>query len=252
MSKTFNGLIHFPTNFDVSITRPLDSRLVVDKLIDLTNGSIEYPYQGMVVYVKETESLYSLKSEGMKQSYDIDNWKLINNNGNSVVDTLDNLTDGTIKEPYVGMIVYVVSDENVYVLKTADVEASHNIDNWKLITGGGGTQIPTTLVNGWYCGCVDERFEINDELSSKVSSLSTSNDMTVSLNMDKVYGYIAIAEDQSITSIMTDNNENITSQFLYITTVNINDMRYKLYEFFLDTIIPLDVNITIKITGNTK
>ena len=77
MSKTFNGLIHFPTNFDVSITRPLDSRLVVDTLSDLTNGSIEYPYQGMVVNIKGTSELWILKTQGVEASHQLENWELV-------------------------------------------------------------------------------------------------------------------------------------------------------------------------------
>ena len=81
MSKTFNGLIHFPTNFDVSITRPLDSRLVVDTLSDLTNGSIEYPYQGMVVNIKGTSELWILKTQGVEASHQLENWELVTSSG---------------------------------------------------------------------------------------------------------------------------------------------------------------------------
>lgn len=251
MPRTFNGVINLPTNFDISITRPLDSRLVVDTFSDLTNGSIEYPYQGMVVYVKETESLYTLKTKGIGQSYDSKNWQLVNNKGIEVVDKLDNLTDGTIEKPYIGMMVYVIEKENVYISKTNDVELSHDIKNWKLMTGS-GTTTPPTLLNFWYRGCVDDRFEIDDNLSSKIISLSSSKSISGSVNMNKVYGYIAIDSDQNITSIITDNNENITSQFSYIVSVNIDGNEYRLYEFFLDTLISLDVNITIKITGSTE
>lgn len=77
MSKTFRGDIVFPTNFDVQVTKPLDARLVVDSYEDLTNGSIEAPYQGMVVNIKGTSELWILKTSGIDNSHNPDNWELV-------------------------------------------------------------------------------------------------------------------------------------------------------------------------------
>ena len=81
MSKTFNGAIKFPSNFDVQATRPLDDRLVVDSHDDLTNGSIAYPYQGMVVNIKGTSELWILKTQGVEESHHKENWELVTGSG---------------------------------------------------------------------------------------------------------------------------------------------------------------------------
>lgn len=81
MPKTFDGTIKFPSNFDVQATRPLDDRLVVDSYGDLTNGSIAYPYQGMVVNIKGTSELWILKTQGVEASHHLENWELVTGSG---------------------------------------------------------------------------------------------------------------------------------------------------------------------------
>ena len=81
MPKTFDGTIKFPSNFDVQATRPLDNRLVVDSYDDLTNGSIVYPYQGMVVNIKGTSELWILKTQGVEESHHKENWELVTGSG---------------------------------------------------------------------------------------------------------------------------------------------------------------------------
>ena len=59
---SYPGDLLFPTNFNVQTTKPLDNRLVVDSIDDLTNDAIKAPYQGMVVCIKGTSELYILTS----------------------------------------------------------------------------------------------------------------------------------------------------------------------------------------------
>ena len=89
MPKTFNGAIKFPSNFDVQATRPLDDRLVVDSYDDLINGSIVYPYQGMVVNIKGTSELWILKTQGIKESHNIKNWELVTGSGGGSVEGVE-------------------------------------------------------------------------------------------------------------------------------------------------------------------
>lgn len=88
MPKTFSGSVKFPSNFDVQTTRPLDVRLVVDTFEDLTNGSIEAPYQGMVVNIKGTSELWILKESPtgkiIEDSKDPNNWELVTGSGNGL------------------------------------------------------------------------------------------------------------------------------------------------------------------------
>ena len=81
MPKTFNGAIKFPSNFDVQATRSLDDRLVVDSYDDLINGSIAYPYQGMVVNIKGTSELWILLTSGIEASHNKENWELVTGSG---------------------------------------------------------------------------------------------------------------------------------------------------------------------------
>ena len=124
---------------------------------------------------------------------------------------------------------------------------------WTTLAGGGSpTPTPTTLVNPWYRGGTNNRLEIDENLPSRIAGFTSSRSLSASANLNTVYYYIAIASDQSITSIITANQETITSQFVLRTTVVIDDITYKLYEFFLDTLLPLDVTATVRVTGTTN
>lgn len=81
MAKKYTGAINFPTNFNVQSTNPLDDRLVVENKVDLTNGSIEAPYQGMVVNIAGTSELWILKTEGVENSHIESNWELVTGSG---------------------------------------------------------------------------------------------------------------------------------------------------------------------------
>ena len=48
----------YPNNLEIQINEPIDTRLVCDKLEDLT----EYLYEGLLVYCKDDEKYYSVKS----------------------------------------------------------------------------------------------------------------------------------------------------------------------------------------------
>ena len=87
----FKGDIKFPTNFDVQVTRPLDTRLVVEKIDNLTDGSITYPYQGMVVNIAGTSELYVLQTQGIENAKNPDNWKLVSGDNESLNEVKEGL-----------------------------------------------------------------------------------------------------------------------------------------------------------------
>ena len=100
MAQTFDGAVKFPSNFDVQVTQPLDTRLVVDSEDDLTNGSISAPYQGMAVTIKGKSELWILKTQGIKESRNINNWAKVSGSGsiddkqlNELRESLGILTD---------------------------------------------------------------------------------------------------------------------------------------------------------------
>ena len=74
MSKYRNGNIIFPSTYTIEKTAPIDDRMVVESIQDLTNGSIEYPYVGMTVNIAGKEDLYVLTQLPVNV---LDNWKRI-------------------------------------------------------------------------------------------------------------------------------------------------------------------------------
>lgn len=145
-------------------------------------------------------------------------------------------------------------DRNVLWLDISNSEQPllkfYFINDWVALAGGGGpSPTPSKLKYYYYYGSLNTRKDIN---TIDVLELNSTKNSSTTGNFDKVYYYIAISEDQSIVSVVTANQENITSQFNNIGTFVVGDVQYKLYEFFLDTLIPLDITATINITGNTK
>ena len=99
------GLVPCSVNFEVKKTAPLDSRIVVDTVLELTEAATwvgddgqAWLYDGLVVAVKETNGLYILKGfETDPTAYsDIENWVRIDASA-SKVEIVDNLesTDNT-------------------------------------------------------------------------------------------------------------------------------------------------------------
>ena len=74
MAQTYNNTIDFASGFNVLQTGPLDSRLVVDSVENLTDGSIKAPYEGMVVNIKGTPALYILTKPGIENSKNFDDY----------------------------------------------------------------------------------------------------------------------------------------------------------------------------------
>lgn len=108
MGKSYTGNIPYAATCQMGITQPLDDRIVVDELSNLNDGSIEFPYVGMIVNVKGTPSLYllvSTKQENGNLKPDV--WKEFRSVDSYVIDTEENLND--VVSPYEGMCVYVKS-----------------------------------------------------------------------------------------------------------------------------------------------
>ena len=77
-----NGQFNYSSNYEVQITAPLDSRILVDNINDLIDentwksGSDNYLYKGIVVSVKENDSLYMLTN--VSGYTNINSWKKLN------------------------------------------------------------------------------------------------------------------------------------------------------------------------------
>lgn len=72
MGKSYENPAVFRSGYTVQATYPLDARYVVDYKEDLTNGTIDFPYVGLVVNVKHTSSLWLLIDNDVTN---INSWK---------------------------------------------------------------------------------------------------------------------------------------------------------------------------------
>lgn len=149
--------------------------------------------------------------------------------------------------------IYEPEDKNVLWLDISiqdqPILRYYTGNSWISISGGGGPgPSPSRLKYTYYYGALDERKTTS---TIDIASLNYNNSTSVSGTFNKVYYYIALTSDQNIVSVITQNQEDLTSQFNNIGTFVENGVQYTLYEFFLDTLIPLNVTATIRINGNT-
>lgn len=93
MGKSYSGDFTFNAAFDVNAGKPIDTRLVVDALTDLTN-SISYPYVGLLVYVKGEGKYYAYK----ETSSNVFEWVELTTSGGSSVSSLDDVPDGSTRK----------------------------------------------------------------------------------------------------------------------------------------------------------
>ena len=150
--------------------------------------------------------------------------------------------------------IHPPEDKNVLWLDVTDGESPllkyYYLEEWITLAGGSGPgPSPSKLRNNYYYGASNIKYNTETIDMSKFDF--TRSSYTIGA-LDKIYYYIILTEDQDIVSVITSNNENITSQFNYTGSFVQNGIIYKLFEFFLDTLIPLDVTATINITGNKR
>ena len=77
MGKSYSNPAVFASAFEVQATKPLDARFVLDNVADLTNGTIDYPYVGLVVNIKGTDQLYVLTALDADPTGDNHTWKKV-------------------------------------------------------------------------------------------------------------------------------------------------------------------------------
>ena len=80
MAKYFGSGVPLSAGFDLSCSRPLDSRLIVDDMDELNNMPKVQRYLGMIVFVESTLTTYQLIGE--------DNWRVFGVNADMVLDNL--------------------------------------------------------------------------------------------------------------------------------------------------------------------
>ena len=142
------GRIHNSTNsvnpVIIGGKQPLDVRTVLENIDDLKNRTIlTTAYKGMVVYVVEDASLYVCHTESRTLTNVEDGWRKVDNDYSTrIVENESNLTDGTtIKFPYQGMMVYVKSNDSLYILLEKGIANSKDINNWRKISVTSSTSL---------------------------------------------------------------------------------------------------------------
>lgn len=126
--------------YNVGSAQPLDVRMVVEYIEDLKPSTLlKTTYVGMVVYVLEDSSLYVCYSKPARATQSLtnveDGWRKVDNDYSTrIVENESNLTDGSIKFPYQGMMVYVKSNDSLYVLLEKGIAKSTDINNWRKIS----------------------------------------------------------------------------------------------------------------------
>lgn len=209
MGKIYTGSSPLSKVYDVTINAPLDNRVAVRYIADLTtgeNGGIAAQvYKGMIVYVQEDNSLYiyiGLSSNRWQTSTgklvnggDIKNWKKLDSFldpsinlqyyaekiGAKIFETEDELI-GTIDSPYKGMFALVIGDSDettveetgLYVLLDND---NTNVNNWLKINSGSGDFVT--------------RDELNDYIKkNELPDFLTSSDLDGYVKKEELDGYV--------------------------------------------------------------
>lgn len=135
----------YPSNitvspYNVGTAQPLDVRTVVEYISDLLPASLlKTTYIGMVVYVLEDSSLYVCYKKPARATQSLtnveDGWRKLDSDYSvRIVETKENLTDGSILFPYKGMVAYVKSESSLYILLTTGADNAKDINNWNNIT----------------------------------------------------------------------------------------------------------------------
>lgn len=182
-------------NYNVESTAPIDVRLVVNKLSDLTNTSvIPYPYVGMPVYVKETKEMYILTNANITET---DAWKKLSDSiaVTTIVDkdtvsvTLadykapivdlghyyswhdmsdDILKEGLADNPYIKLYVFTIGTNNSsgYVTQT--------INNNSVTNDNDNTEGDTTYQTFYFEGIVRSSI-VKGQKTGNIRRLPTDN-----------------------------------------------------------------------------
>ena len=93
---------------------------IVESESNLTDGTILFPYQGMMAYVNEESSLYILLTKGVESAKDINNWKKISAGASTSAPSLDKV--GINTTPDGGSGFKITENKSVIIEDYVNVE----------------------------------------------------------------------------------------------------------------------------------
>ena len=111
----YKGSIDIANNFNVTVTRPLDVRTVVDSEENLINGSIKAPYKGMVVGIAGTSKMYMYLADGVRGANTLNDENISDKFGSWVKVSSVEVVDGEINASH-----FTVSNKSELDLKPYD------------------------------------------------------------------------------------------------------------------------------------
>jgi hypothetical protein len=147
MAEREKGTFNFSNNLEVKKAAPLDARAATPNIADLTNGTLPFPYKGMMVSVtseanSESNGLYILSGDDASI---LANWNKVNAEPVPIVDPVDPrdpvdpITDTLIQDDYIveeyyndpGQAKFQDSDNTPYygTIDKWDVSQVTNLDD---------------------------------------------------------------------------------------------------------------------------
>lgn len=185
--------ITFGSGFNITAQGPIDSRMRVETVADLTSvwGAEAPAYVGMVVTVSETGDLYVLVNEDAAQK---DSWKRVGSDGLGTV-TAENYSAaiGMATKENVGQIIYVLNEEGSYTAGP-------------YVVSGAGTvsKLGTTSATGDIEGDVEKLKGDVSTLQGKVTELEKLDDLVPTSGLKKeTDGSLAIKVDPAEGNALT-------------------------------------------------
>lgn len=249
MGKIYDGSTPLAKVYDVGINAPLDNRVAVKFVADLTtgeNGGIAAQvYKGMIVYVQEDNSLYIytgannstwITSKGkLVNGGDINNWKKVDSFldpsvnlqyyaekiGAKIFEREDELI-GEIDSPYRGMFAVVTGDSDestveetgLYILLDDD---NTNIANWMKIDSGNGDYVT--------------RDELNDYIKkNELPDFLTDSDLDGYVKVEDLDGYLKPEDIADLASKSDlDGYVRVEDAIDFLTASDLDDYATKSY-----------------------
>lgn len=196
MAIKFKNALTYGFGFNITALGPVDSRTVVESIVDLTSvwGPDAPAYPGLLVSVLEDGNLYVLTAEDATVA---ENWKLVGAGaGSMAVETLTVGEDGKVAEAEnIGQVIYVTVGNEVYPAGPY------------IVTGiGAVAKLGTTTATGDIAGDVET---LKGDVSTIKSDLdAVEADVALKANAADVYSkteadekFLAQADYKAIESV---------------------------------------------------
>lgn len=199
MSIRYKNALTYGYGFNITAKGPVDSRLIVDSVSDLTSvWGVDAPaYQGMIVSVLETGTAFILNGEDASV---LDNWSELGSGTGSV--TAENYSAAKViaTAENIGQLVYVLNDE---VIGEDTYAAGPYVVSGAGLVSKLGTTSATGDIEGDVTNIKNEVTEITQEITNVTQEVTN---ITQVVNVTEASG-LEKAEDGSL-QVKVDASED--------------------------------------------